>query len=622
MENPGAFDLLQPLGFFTGLSPAILHEVSLNCTQVLVPAGRLLFRQGDPSDSLYIVATGRLDVSIEIEGHDPASIYEAGRGQIVGEMGLLTGDPRSATVRSLRDSLLFRLSKQHFEELLQLYPALTRRIACDLSERLKQSNVRSFHRNYSVKTFAVMPAGEVGPTVEFVERLSHALGEIGPTLRIDRATVEQEAGSSDMSDGAVIGWLNEQEAKFAFLIYQTDLEPSPWTFGCIRQADRILSVARFENGRNLNLIEHKLARMAAEPHGEEDRGHPRINLILLHRDAGFRPSGTPQWLNARSVEKHHHICADSEHDFRRLARILTGKGIGLVLGGGGARAFAHIGAIRAIEEAGITIETIGGTSQGALIGAQYAMGLSADQMIDTNRVLFRDFRPFRGDMTVPIFSFLSGVTTNKGLQGLFGKTYISDLRIPFFSIATNLSLATLIVDRDHLVWKAVRCSMSLPGLMPPVIEGGHLIGDGGVLNNLPVDIMRQHCNGGIIAVDVSPPVDLLADCEDRYTLSFLDYVRRRFRRQTRGSIPHLIEILMRTVFLSSIHHRETMSKHADLLVHPPMSGFGLLDWDNLDTLVEIGYETTREKLKHWTGSTSDESRPRALSAEAFASRLD
>ena len=116
--------------------------------------------------------------------------------------------------------------------------------------------------------------------------------------------------------------------------------------------------------------------------------------------------------------------------------------------------------------------------------------------------------------------------------------------------------------------------MSLPGLMPPVIEGGHLISDGGVLNNLPVDIMRQHCTGATIAVDVSPPVDLLADCEDRYTLSFLDYVRRKFRRQTGGSIPHLIEILMRTVFLSSIHHRETMSKHADLLVHPPMSGFG------------------------------------------------
>ena len=411
MENPGAFDPLQPLGFFSGLSPAILQEISVNCIQVLVPAGRLVFRQGDPSDSLYIIATGRLDVSIEVEGHDPTSIYEAGRGQIVGEMGLLTGDPRSATVRSLRDSLLFRLSKERFDALLELYPVLARRIACDLSERLKQSNVRSFHRNYSVKTFAVVPAGEVAPTIQFVDRLSRALNEIGPTLRIDKATVEQEAGSSDMGDSAVVRWLNEQEAKFAFLIYQTDLEPSPWTSCCIRQADRILSVARFEGARNLNEIEGTLARMAAESHGEEYRGHPRINLVLLHRDAGFRPSGTPQWLAARSVEKHHHICADSDADFRRLARILTGRAIGLVLGGGGARAFAHIGAIRAIEEAGITIETIGGTSQGALIGAQYAMGLTPDQMIDTNRVLFRDFRPFKGDMTVPIFSFLSGVTS-------------------------------------------------------------------------------------------------------------------------------------------------------------------------------------------------------------------
>jgi len=287
MEAPGAFDLLQPLGSFSGLRPAFLRDVARRCTQVLVPAGRLAFRQGDPSDSFYVIATGRLDVSIEVEGQEPASIYEAGRGQIIGEMELLTGDPRSATVRSLRDSLLFRLSKEHFEELIEFHPALTRRIACDLSERLKQSNVRAIHRSYGVKTFAVMPAGEVAPTVQFVERLSHALSEIGPTRRIDKATVEQESGSSDISDGRVVRWLNEQEAKFAFLIYQTDLEPSPWTSCCIRQADRILSVAPFDAGRNLNEIERALAGLAAESHGEEYRRHPRINLVLLHRHPGF-----------------------------------------------------------------------------------------------------------------------------------------------------------------------------------------------------------------------------------------------------------------------------------------------------------------------------------------------
>jgi predicted acylesterase/phospholipase RssA len=113
--------------------------------------------------------------------------------------------------------------------------------------------------------------------------------------------------------------------------------------------------------------------------------------------------------------------------------------------------------------------------------------------------------------------------------------------------------------------------------------------------------MRDHCNGGIVAVDVSPPVDLLVDCEDRDSLGFLGYVRHKFfGPKGTGPIPHLIEILMRTGFLSSIHHREEMSKHADLLIHPPMSGYGLLDWGNLETLVEIGYQTTRERLKHWT----------------------
>ena len=465
------FELLEPLGFLSGADPAILRDVSRKCTQVLFPAGHLVFRQGDPSDSLYIISTGRLDVSIERDGQD-VSLYEAGRGEMVGEMGLLTGAPRSATVSSLRDSLLFQLSKECFEELLDLHPALTRRIATNLSERIMQSN-RAVRRKYTVKTFAVMPAGEVAPSGPFVEGLLHALNEIGPTRRITKAVVEEAIGNDEMSESRVVHWLNQQEAEFAYLIYETDPEPSFWTSLCIRQADRILSVARFEGGRDLNEIERKLKLAIPDSTNEGgSRRHARVDLILLHRDANFRPSGTPQWLAGRAVDKHHHICGDSPKDFRRLARILTGKAVGLVLGGGGARGFAHIGAIRALEEAGITIEIIGGTSQGALIGAQYAMGLSPDEMIATNRTLFRDFRPLKGDKTIPIFSFLTGATSNKGLQGLFGKRYISDLKIPFFCISTNLSLAQLIVDRDHPVWKAVRCSMALPGLMPPVIEGG------------------------------------------------------------------------------------------------------------------------------------------------------
>jgi len=280
--------------------------------------------------------------------------------------------------------------------------------------------------------------------------------------------------------------------------------------------------------------------------------------------------------------------------------VLTGRAVGLVLGGGGSRGFAHIGALRAIEEAGIPIESIGGTSQGALIGAQYAMGLTPREMIEINRTMFREFRPFKGDRTIPIHSFVTGVTSNRGLQNLFGKLHISDLKIPFFSIAANLSMATLIVDRHHPVWKAVRCSMSLPGLMPPVIEGGNLIVDGGVLNNLPVDIMRESCDGSVIAVDVSPPVDMLVECEDREHLRFIDFARRKLSGRKR--IPNLIEIINRTAFLSSIHHREEMARHADLLIHPQMAGYGLLDWHLLEKLVEIGYDTTQARLKEWTGS--------------------
>jgi len=602
MEKHEAYDFLKPLGFFAGLGTPILRDVSRNCTKVLIPAGHVLFRQGDASDSLYIVSTGRLDVSIDRDGI-PTTVSELGRGEFVGEMGVFTGEPRSATVTSLRDSLLLRLAKDRFDVLFELHPELARRIACNLSLRLKHSNVRPIHRLHSVRTFAVIPAGETAPTGDFIAKLSHALGEIGPTRVITKAIVEEATGRTDLSDAGVVHWLDEQESRHSYLIYEADLKPSAWTSRCIRQADRLLAVGRFDAGRGLNEIEKELAQNGSTATGSAAvRAHPRIRLILLHGDPGYRPSGTPEWLKPRLADRHYHVCSENPADFTRLARSLTGKAVGLVLGGGGSRGFAHIGALRALEEAGITIEMIGGTSQGALIGAQYAMGLGPDQMIEVNRKLFRDFRPFKGDRTIPIHSFVTGVTSNRGLQGLFGKLHIADLKLPFFSVAANLSLATLIVDRHHEVWKAVRCSMSLPGLMPPVIEGGHLIVDGGVLNNLPVDVMRKNCNGPVIAVDVSPPVDMLVDCDDRESIRFMDFFRRKLSRQKKGAIPNLIEIINRTAFLSSIHHREAMAKHADLLVHPPMAGYGLMDWHKLETLVDIGYRTTKERLKQWTES--------------------
>ena len=141
--------------------------------------------------------------------------------------------------------------------------------------------------------------------------------------------------------------------------------------------------------------------------------------------------------------------------------------------------------------------------------------------------------------------------------------------------------------------------MGLPGLLPPVIDNGNLIVDGGLLNNLPVDVMRRQCNGAIVAVDVSPPIDLLADCEDRMYLSSFDFMRRKFSRKKKSAgVPHLIEILMRAAFLSSIKNREELAKQADLCIHPPMAGYGLLAWESLEELVEVGYNVTREQLKN------------------------
>jgi hypothetical protein len=154
------------------------------------------------------------------------------------------------------------------------------------------------------------------------------------------------------------------------------------------------------------------------------RARKRKSLVLLHRNDAQSPSGTRRWLALRQMDQHFHLRWQNEADFGRLARCVAGRAIGLALGGGAARGFAHIGVIRALEEAGIPIDIVGGTSVGALIAAQWAMGWNAQRILDASRTYV--LSP-QNDYTLPLVALLTGHRTSELLQNLFGKLDIQDL---------------------------------------------------------------------------------------------------------------------------------------------------------------------------------------------------
>ncbi|HEX7180224.1 MAG TPA: patatin-like phospholipase family protein [Thermoanaerobaculia bacterium] len=577
---------------FKGLDDAALDEVLAQLEWLLVPGGSCVCREGEEGDSLYLVVTGRLAILRELENAEDLLLAEVGRGESFGEISILTGKPRSATVRALRDSVLARLPRERGEILLRRNPGFTLALTRTLVRWLEPPRPAE-----STGCVAVALAGTAGaPLADFVVPLVQALSAIGPTLLLSCEGIDRElgAGTGSCLDGSaghsrMVSWLYEQEARHAFLLYQADPDPSGWTRRCLRQADRILVAAPAGAEPDLGPLGQELARL------EQDDAKPREELVLLHGDPDARPQGTKKWLGLRRFARHHHVRLFHPGDVQRLARFVAGREVGLVLGGGGARGFAHIGVIRALEEAGIPIDRVGGTSMGALIGALHAHGYDWQSIVELNRWGWVQGQPHKV-YTLPLISLLSPVKAETMLERMYGDDQIEDLWLSFFCVSANITRAEVVVHREGLLRKWVGTSIRIPGVVPPVVQDGELLVDGGVLNNLPADVMRRLGEGPVIAVDVSAKFDVRADASYRETPSPWQLLAARLRFQKPKPFPNILRLIHRSALLASDVYAKSTKSEVDLYLDLPVDGFDMFGVEAIDELVDLGYRFTAEKL--------------------------
>ncbi|HEY7187299.1 MAG TPA: cyclic nucleotide-binding and patatin-like phospholipase domain-containing protein, partial [Vicinamibacterales bacterium] len=364
---------LASVPLFAGLDAAVLREFDRDANWLRLAGGETLFAQGDAPDAVYVVVHGRLDVVVEREGGGRDVVEQIGRGACVGEMALLTGERRSATIRAARDSELLRLSKHDFDAFLARHPGGAVQIARTLARRLRQTTARTERRSRT-STIALVPAGASLVSPRFAQRFVDALTSVaGSTLRLssrreDLVTAGFETqGAGDAYDARLVSWLGEQEEKYRHLVLECDRSPSAWTRTCLRQADLIVIVAPAEADPEPGEIEMRLLN------GEGALSSTRTELVLLHESPNRRPTGTMRWLRPRRVSAHHHVRLDAVQDHERLARFATGRAVGVVFGGGGARGYLHLGVVQALRESGVPIDTVGGTSIGAVVAAQCAL---------------------------------------------------------------------------------------------------------------------------------------------------------------------------------------------------------------------------------------------------------
>uniref|UniRef100_A0A8C6M3B6 lysophospholipase n=1 Tax=Nothobranchius furzeri TaxID=105023 RepID=A0A8C6M3B6_NOTFU len=624
---------------------SFVRQIDFALDWVAVEAGRAVYRQDDKSDSTFIVLSGRLRSVITKDNGKKELAGEYGRGDLIGVVEALTHMNRATTVHAVRDSELAKLPEGALNSIKRRYPQVVTRLIHVLGQKIlgnmQQVNGPLAGRSLSLHTPAskwdagnpvsnlstvtILPVSEEVPLTTFTLELQHALSGIGPTLLLTSDIIKQRLGSAALDsvhEYRLSSWLGQQEDIHRIVLYQSDSGLTPWTQRCIRQADCIIIVGLGEQEPTVGELERMLESSAVRAQKQ---------LVLLHREDGPPPSGTAEWLNMRSwISRHHHLSCprrvfsrrslpklrelyqrvfekrpDRYSDFSRLARILTGNSIALVLGGGGARGCSQVGVLRALNESGIPIDMVGGTSIGSFMGALYAEEKSSSRM----RVRAREWAMgmtshFKKilDLTYPVTSMFSGASFNYSISSVFKDKQIEDLWLPYFNITTDITASSMRVHTDGSLWRYVRASMSLSGYLPPLCDpkDGHLLMDGGYINNLPADVARSMGAKVVIAIDVGSRNETsltnYGDCLSGWWLLW-----NRFNPLAeKVKVLNMAEIQTRLAYVCCVRQLELVrdSDYCEY-IRPPIDHYGTLDFSKFDEISEVGYQHGKTLFDLW-----------------------
>lgn len=565
-------------------------------------AGETLFEAGDVADAAFLVMSGRLNI-VSPSGE---TLAQVGRGGIVGEFGLLDNRTRTATITALRDSVLARLGADDFAAITAGHTAL----AMGLVRRIIDRSGRETTAGLRVGRSACVIATSSIDSEQVVGGMIAPLIELGTTAHlhpaeIDRlldATDASEIGVGDIGHIRLADLLHQVDGEHDHIVLEGRIDKPKWTGTAIRRADQVVLVC------------------SADPRGEEEREIRQVLstvpdatpvwLARVHPPGAERPFGSADLRRRFGVDEIHHIFETTDGsgqraydptDLARIGRLAVGKGFALVLSGGGAKGFAHIGVLAALEDHGVPIDRFAGASMGAVIAAGFAEGVPRDKRVAVSQERFRKLK----DYTIPLVSLLKAKRISASISLQWGEYDIEDLRYPFSCVATNVTTAEVMYMRRGPTDVAVRASTAIPGVMPPVPHEGHLLVDGGVLDNLPIDLVSADPSiNTIIAVDVAPPDGPRAKTDYGLSVSgsaaMRDALRDVFRRGSK-QYPGLGTILMRTMLIGSARDRERAlaSGVVDLYLDLDIRSIALLDFETTAQASELGYKGSYDRIGQW-----------------------
>lgn len=577
---------------FGDLGDDLINDIMQFVQLEVVHGGDVIFAQGQPSDSMILVVSGRLLATFTEDDGTQRPLAEISPGSSAGELGLILQQPRSASVIAVRDSYVGILTHDCFQQLLARHPVeINRAITRTVFEYNTLLNKKSRLISATIITFIATEnslqaeeqchnlCNDVCASIRQFASVKHFTPEVG------KAALLQDA---DLQHAGVL--IHELEQKYDYLVFEVNNDNSAWSTLATRQSDQIIAVSSIS-------LEQQSLCLADELCAGSMFHQLRKSLVLLHPPQTEQPVKSDNWPVLSDFNVVHPIREKNTSDAARLARHLTDRTVALVLGGGGARGMAHVGVLQALHEANIPVDYVCGNSMGALIGAQYVLGTPIEQLVGNTQ----EFIKGGERLAIPFFSLLAGSRIRRDLQRMFGETAIECLWQPFFAISCNLSKAEINVHEQGAMWQAVLASNSPAGIMPPVVDDGNLLVDAALLDNVPVEAMRQRLRyGTLIAVDVDVSDEMAVSPKLR-RLSKFSHFKQWFTKSSDNleKQPGILELLNRAGHLGGLARRKQAKTMADYYLQPPVAEFSLMAYNRGEDIAAAAYEYTKTQITDW-----------------------
>ncbi len=581
------YDFLSSTYIFGHLPSEAIEFLASESKEVNLASGEYLVHQDEMASEVYVLCYGRLMVSLE-SGDTSRFLGEIYPRETVGEMALLGEKRRSSSVIAVRNSTVLAISMDAFERAIHSYPEIGIKLAQLIVIRAQKS-MRDVSQAKIIKTITVIPTNNSSEMSDFSRLLEENLKINHRVIRITKDFVK----NSDLDyhhpqSENVIKFFSKYEDEYDFVIYDCAGADYAWQHLCIFEADSVLIL----DDHRASMHAETLQKMGF-PFTEF---HAPIYLICMHESYGeidimpLHPS----------VTRVNHVVLSIPKTLDRFVRSITGLSLGLLLGGGGARGYAHIGVLRALEEYDISVDVIAGVSSGAIIAAHHALGLTAAQILEVNKETAAMADKFWKYPSVPFVSIYSNKKFKRYLNDYFKDKRIENLWMQYFSISCDLSLHKLHLHERGFIRDAIYASNAVVPMFTPALLNGHLYVDGGFINNVPGDVMRERCNGMILGVDVAKQEHLFVNHHWVDYPSNMQILWSKINPFGKKIIaPGMLELMVRSIELGRESNIKNTEKLFDYYFVPPVENFGVVEYSRIEELEEVGYQYAQEKIEGW-----------------------